>query len=164
MAGRGYLLLLAMAAIVVACPGGGTPAGSGGAGGTGGAGGCPDDKPMAAFALSVTASDGPVPADLQLDVKWSADTEPPFSLDDPSTYGSLDKSNVICNVGSDAPQDLDVLRCDLWTTGATEITLRAAGYDEHGETLEPLAPDACDQRVTKKVDIELAPEMAGRGK
>ncbi len=150
--------------MVAACRDQAPGPGAGGAGGgtaSGGMGGCPDDKPRAAFELAISAETGTVPNDLRMEVEWSAGVEPAFLLDDPSTYASLDRANVICDVDPEkpAPTDLSVLRCDLWTPGVTKLTITAAGYITHEETLKPQQFDDCAQLATKTVDVSLAREM-----
>lgn len=128
------------------------PSGGGGAGGgQGGGGGCPTG-PHAAFELTVTADDGPVPADAELEVAWSVGKQT-FSLDDPATWKSLVDGNVVCDVDPKAPppKDLAKLVCQLWTTGPTRVTVTAKRYETVEETLAPKIVEACDAPLTDKV-------------
>jgi hypothetical protein len=155
--------LLATAAT---CDEGGETATAGG--GNSGEGGCPTDgPPEALFTLKVTAMRGPVPGDTTVRVKWSAGEEPEFILDEPDSWKTLEQgSNLVCDIERDAgpPSDLDELRCELWTSGATEIEITAGGYLTHDETLMPKEIDGCDDPVPSELEVELVPDLdAGTG-
>lgn len=146
-------------ALLSGCDSGDTGAGGGGAGGAGGggAGGCLRE-PMPTFTLKVLAQNGgPVPPDTTILVHWSAGDEPPFHLDDPTTWSTLDISNITCDVDADAPPpaDLTVLACALWTMSPTEVTVSAEGHitEQHTYTAEPGAD--CNAEPTP-IEIELA--------
>jgi hypothetical protein len=110
---------------------------------------------------------GPVPGDTTVRVKWSAGEEPEFILDEPDSWKTLEQgSNLVCDIERDAgpPSDLDELRCELWTSGATEIEITAAGYLTHDETLMPKEIDGCDDPVPSELEVELVPDLdAGTG-
>jgi hypothetical protein len=133
--------------------------GSGGAGGSGG--GCPS-MPHPMFTVTITASDGAVPPDTSLAVKWSAGEEPLFSLNDPTTWKTLEEgANVVCDVSHNAPPptDLSELVCRLWTNGATKVVVSAAHYQNHTETLVALQSDPpCEGPIPQTVEIQLLPE------
>jgi hypothetical protein len=117
---------------------------------------------VALFTLHVTAANGNVPPDTTLRVRWSAGEEPLFVLSDPSTWGSVHEgANVECVVDRDAsvPADLEELVCDLWTVGATDIEVSAAGYITAEETLTPAQREECDGPVPSDVDIKLEPDQ-----
>jgi len=130
-------------------------------------GGCPGGPPQALFTVKVTAVDGSVPIDTSVLVKWSAGQEPLFLLSDPDTWKTLDdESNLVCTVDRDAgpPDDLAELSCELWTSGATELTVAATGYRSHEQTLVPAQVDGCDHPVPSEQAVELEPELdAGSG-
>jgi hypothetical protein len=111
-----------------------------GAGGEGG--GCPAPaEPM--LTLTISAVDGPLPPDTTLRVTWSAGHEPAFALDDPSTWQSLDEgANVVCDVDAKKAPPSE-LRCELWTSGPTEVVIDAKGYAPVDETFSPKNTDAC---------------------
>ena len=126
-------------------------------GGAHGAGGCPTG-PVPLYTLHLTAADGQVPPDLTLSVDWSAGNEPTFDLADPSTWKSVDDgSNVDCNVPAEAtpPVSLDELRCELWTSGPTDVAVEAAGYLTVEKTLTPPEVDECDVPVPSVTEVEL---------
>lgn len=143
------------------CDGGGG-GGAGGGAGAGGAGGCPS-HPEAMFTLTVRAADGPVPPDTTLEVSWSAANEPPFVLDDKSTWGTLDDSNVICAVDRalSPPLSLPELVCELWTGGVAQVRITAAGYEMVEQTLMAVMSEECEGFLPQSVDIELVPERDG---
>src|SRR5262245_46674077 len=134
LSGRAIACVLALPIVLAACNGAGTLSGSsgGGAGGGGAGGGGTGgmttttpttttclEVPQPTFALRVlAASGGPVPNDTTIEVIWSAGAEPPFHLDQPMTWGTLENSNIVCDVdpGAPPPQDLQVLTCALWTS------------------------------------------------
>ena len=129
-------------------------------GGAHGAGGCPTG-PVALYTLLMTATDGSLPSDMTLAVRWSAGEEPLFDLADPSTWQSVeDGSNVDCNVpaGATPPVDIEELRCELWTSGPTDVEVTAAGYLTVEETLTPPEVDECDVPVPSVTEVELSPD------
>lgn len=125
--------------------------------GTAGAGGCPSDA-QALFTLHVRAAQGHVPPDTELRITWSAQAEPPFELDDPETWPSVDDgANFECAVARDAslPVDLEELTCELWTNGATQVVASAAGYLTVDQTFTPAEREGCEGWVHSDVEIEL---------
>ncbi len=144
-----------------ACKNKGTGPGPGNQGG-----GCPGGPPQALFTIKVTAVDGYVPDDTTVIVKWSAGQEPSFVLSDSDTWLTLDESNLVCEVDSDGgpPTDLAELRCELWTSGTTELTVEATGYSSHEQTLMPATNDKCEHPVPSEHAVELEPAVdAGSG-
>jgi hypothetical protein len=98
--------------------------------------------PQPTFALRVLAAEGaPVPPDTTVEVMWSAGTEPVFHLDQPSTWGTLETSSLVCDVdpSQPAPVGLPVLTCALWTSSPTDVKVSAAGYvtKDHTYTADP---------------------------
>lgn len=130
------------------------------ASGSNGAGGC-DQSPKPMLTLSLRASDGDLPADTSIQVKWSAGTEPLFKLDDASTWQSLDDGgNVICDAATSQPSaPKKALTCELWTSGATEITASATGYVRATETFSPEQSERCNGPIPTAVSIELQPDL-----
>lgn len=68
--------------------------------------------------------------------------------------------------GADAGADAGVLRpstvvCDLWTNGAAEISVRAAGYPEFTEHLVAEMREECAGLVTVEIDRTLMHTDAG---
>jgi hypothetical protein len=93
--------------------------------------------------LTISAEDGPLPDDTTLRVTWSAGHEPAFALDDPATWQSLDEgANVVCDVDPSV-LPTSALRCELWTSGPTEVVIDAKGYAKVDETFSPEVTDAC---------------------
>jgi hypothetical protein len=131
--------------------------GSGGTGGTGqgGAGGCPTG-PHAAFTLTITAADGPVPEDTALEITWSAGKQS-FELDQPSTWKTLEDGNLVCDVDRKhgPPVGLEKLVCELWTSGAADLVVIARGYQKRTQTLSPTMSERCNGPLTTDVAIEL---------
>jgi hypothetical protein len=165
---RAFFTLSAFAlAVLAACtthaPGGSTASGTGGEGGEGGA--CPMG-PQAMFDLTITAADGAVPRSMTLDVSWSAGDEPTFSLDEPSTWKTIDdQANIVCDVDpmKPLPDPLPALVCHLWTAGPTKIVVKANGYTPFEMTYVPTHSDHCHALVPTAVSVELAPAPNGDG-
>jgi hypothetical protein len=134
--------------------------------GAGGAGGCPLSQPEALFTVIVSARGEALPNDTTLSVRWSAGAEPTFILGDRDTWHTLDDgSNVVCDIDHDAgvPSDLEELRCELWTSGATEIEVGASGFVTYLETVTPEEREGCDHPIPSEVTVELVPDLdAGR--
>jgi hypothetical protein len=133
-----------------------TGTGTGGAGGEGGA--CPMG-PQAMFDLTITAQGGDVPPTTSINVSWSAGEEPKFSLDQPSTWMTIEQANVICDVDATKPppEHLAALVCHLWTTGATNVVVKAKGYTTFDKTYASTFSDHCKALVPTAISIELAP-------
>ena len=134
-------------------------------GATGGAGGCPTGV-FPWFTLHVTAHDGALPPDTTVVVTWSVRVEPPFKLDDPSTWKTLEQgTNVVCSVDRDAapPTDLQELVCELWTNGATQVEVSATDYLTAEKTFTPAQRDGCTGPVPSDVAIEIVrdPDAGG---
>lgn len=127
-------------------------------GGEGGGGGCPVRLPEPQFVLEISAEDGPLPADTRVAAEWSAATEPPFVLSDPTTWKTLDDSvNLVCDVDRSKPPpvDLQLLVCELWTSGAVNLLVQGGGYVDHDETLQSVMDEKCNQPMTSRVSIVL---------
>jgi hypothetical protein len=154
-------LFVPLAIAFAACEDG--PSGStSGTSGSGGEGGC-SPAPEALFTLTVTAPNGPVPADIEVRVTWSAGEEPAFELDDPSTWRTLEEGNVVCDVERDAgpPIELAALVCHLWTSGATRVAIEASGYVDYDETFAPEQSELCEHPIPRAIDVLLTPETDG---
>jgi hypothetical protein len=161
----GKPLLLALGALAVigavaACQEVTPPSPAGTTGGTGGAGGACPMGPAPMFTLTITAAHGPVPADTQINISWSAGEEPAFALGDPMTWKTLDDANVICDVdrGKPPPEDLPALVCHLWTIGATQIEVRAASFTPFVKTFSPPVSAHCQGPVPTEINVRLDPQ------
>jgi len=133
------------------------PTGPGSTGtGSGGAGGCVI-APQPMFTLTLTAADGPLPADTSILVTWSAGDEPLFVLGDKTTWKTLEDSNVVCDIdpAQPPPTDLEELVCKLWTSGATMVVVEGTGYMKHEETFPSVQSEQCEGPVPSAVSIEL---------
>ena len=124
--------------------------------------------PQAMFNLTITAQGGDVPPTTTVAVSWSAGQEPTFSLDQPSTWMTIDQANVICDVDpkKPPPEHLPKLVCHLWTTGATNVIVMAKGYTSFEMTYASMFNDHCKAAIPTAIAIELAPapeEDAGPG-
>jgi hypothetical protein len=130
--------------------------GTGGGGGEGGA--CPMG-PQAMFDLTITATDGDVPPSTTVAVSWSAGQEPTFSLDQPSTWMTIDQANIICDVDAKKPPPEHLLKlvCHLWTTGATNVIVTAKGYTSFEMTYASMFSDHCKSLIPTAIGIELEP-------
>ena len=166
LAGFGVLCALAFGALLPAACDEETSAVASSSGAGGGDAGCYSGPPAPLFVITISAHAGPLPADTTLAVKWSAGEEPSFSLDDPSSWLSLeDGSNVVCGVDKDAglPLALDQLRCELWTSGATDLVITAGALPPYQQTLVPLQVPGCDEPVPQEIDVVVGVEPdAGR--
>jgi hypothetical protein len=125
-----------------------------------GEGGCPGGAPEALFSVTVRTADGePLPADTTVTVRWSVGEEPSFVLDDPNTWKTLDDGvNAVCEVGGGGGDSTLELRCELWTSGATEVEVTATGYLDLEKTLTPASKEGCDQPVPSEEELELLPD------
>lgn len=142
------------------------PPKSSGHGGAGGEGGCPVRLPEPQFVLEIRAEDGPVPVDTRVAAEWSAAEEPPFVLSDPTTWKTLDDSvNLVCNVDrtQPPPENLSVLVCELWTSGAVNLVVQANGYDSHEETLKPVMNELCGEPMSTTLSIVLHRPLVDAG-
>lgn len=129
-----------------------------GDGGAGGSGGCPVRLPEPQFVLEMSAEDGFVPKDLRVTAQWSAADEPPFVLSDPTTWKTLDEGvNLMCIVdrSKPPPEDLTVLKCELWTSGAVNVFVEATGYVSYEDTLKPLMNEVCGEPMSQTLPIVL---------
>jgi len=158
-----FLAGLALAAVASSACIPSDPTGTGGGGMDAGPDDCPTG-PEAMLNLTIKAASGPVPFDTVLQVSWSAGQEPPFDLDDPATWGTLDDgANVVCDVDPSAspPLMLDALVCHLWTSGVTQVDVTAVGYDPYDGTLKPDKSPTCGVPVPTAVAITLSPTADG---
>ena len=116
--------------------------------------------PQAMFELTITASDGPVPPSTRVDVSWSAGQEPTFILDDPWTWKTIEQANLICDVdpSKPPPHDLKALMCHLWTTGATNLIVKAKGYTRFEKTYVSTYSEHCESLVPSAISVEISPE------
>ena len=117
--------------------------------------------PKPSFSLRVLVSaGGPLPPDTTVEVRWSAAKEPPFHLDDPSTWSTLETANIVCDVDATMPPptDLAVLTCSLWTSGPTEVTVSAKGYITKDRTFTEDPSADCNPDPTP-IEMEMDPEM-----
>lgn len=108
--------------------------------------------------LLITGPAGHVPLDTRVMVSWSAGEEPPFVLDDKTTWLTLADGNVICDVDTSAPppSDLPELDCHLWTSGATHVEVRASGHEPYAATLKPKYSSICKGPIPTDVRVALA--------
>lgn len=161
----GIPLLVAITLGAGGCKGSG-PRGSSGDAGAGGEGGCPVHLPEPQFVLEIRAEDGAVPQDTRVMVQWSAADEPAFVLSDPTTWKTLDDSvNLVCMVDrtKPPPEDLSVLVCEVWTSGAVNLFVEAAGYSAHEETLKPVMNELCGEPMSTTVPIVLQRPLPDAG-
>ncbi|MBK8256374.1 MAG: hypothetical protein IPK82_27355 [Polyangiaceae bacterium] len=138
-------------------------AGTGGTGGaTSGGGGQCLRVPAPTFLLTVVEKNGgPVPPDTQVDVHWSAGDEPSFKLDEPSTWGSIETTNLVCEVDPTLPPptDLPMLLCALWTSSPAEVKVSATGFETHKDTYMAEPTAECNPDPTPiVVELEQAPQ------
>lgn len=115
--------------------------------------------PQAMFDLTITAADGAVPRSTTIDVSWSAGQEPTFALDLPSTWMTIEQANIVCDLDPTAPppKELAALVCHLWTTGATNLVVKAKGYTLFEKTYVPKYSDHCMALVPTGISVELSP-------
>ena len=131
-----------------------------------GMGGCHTGPPDPLFTLKVRQmSADPLPTDTAVTVNWSAGEEL-FALNDMQTWKTLeDGTNVECKVdrAGPVPQDLTELECELWTNGATEVTVAADGFVTVIETYQPMEIEGCMEPVPQTVEVEMVLDLdAGR--
>lgn len=121
--------------------------------------------PQAMFELTLKADEGPLPPSTKIDVSWSAGQEPTFALDDPSTWKTIEQANLVCDIdpSKPPPQDLAALVCHLWTTGATNLIVKAKGYTRFEKTYVSAYSDHCMSLVPTAVSVEISPEPQGMG-
>ena len=124
----------------------------------GGDAGCYSGPPVALFVLSIRAADGLLPEDTTVTVKWSAGDEPPFILNDQSTWMTLEQgANVVCDVDHDAAAipEIEELRCELWTSGATEVTVTGGELPPYESTPTPMEQPGCEEPIASEIEIVL---------
>ncbi len=107
----------------------------------------PDDCPKAqpAFHVTLTASDGPLPADTTLRVTYGGQSEEYALLSPPAqpavvycTPQYADDADAAADADADAgTRDVVALSCDLWTQAAATIEVQAADYPKLTADLEP---------------------------
>lgn len=107
---------------------------------------CPPSGPT--FRVLLTASSGPLPADTRIAVKYGAGVE--------EYPGDAGKS-VFCH---DVPGDPDAgareaISCELWTSGAADVSVTASGCCPIEKTLRAERDD-CGLELTE-VPLELEP-------
>jgi hypothetical protein len=126
---------------------------------------CPSEILGPLFTVTITAEGGVLPPDMSVIVDWSAGTEPPFVLSEPSTWLTPeDGANVVCDIGEgESPEALGALRCELWTSGPTEVFVAAKDFREHKETLTPGKDDDCEGPMPTAVEIDLRREDKDAG-
>lgn len=119
----------------------------------------------ATFHLVVDAAEGPVPGDVQIDVRYAGGQELYDALD---PDGSL--KVVFCEaertgdagVPADAGQDnrpIDRVFCELWTDGPATVRVRASGYPEVVRDIEPEWDDDCGLVLTEaRITLEREPQ------
>ena len=115
-----------------------------------------------AFRLTLSAEDGPLPADTALEVVFGGGDET-WAAADPGAPGK----SVFCrpglaDPGADAtPPDasfpdggaIDAITCELWTSGAARVTVHASGYADVDRELA--AESGACGLVTKDVAVVL---------
>lgn len=138
--------------------------------------GCPDDPPescgqgQAAFSVTLTAGDGPLPEDTAFKVRHGAGEEV-FDLDGPCLASDV----LFCSPpsrGCDEPQDaadwdgstgappVEALVCELWTNGAALVSVTASGYPDIDRNLAARSNGSCIETV----DVELKLERVDGGR
>lgn len=126
--------------------------------------GCGPDKPnctgpVPAFHVELTLQDGPLAADTVVDVKYGGTGTDQFSLAEPHANHKVifctpskrdckpqgvagEAAGAAGDAGSagDSPSGssgVESLCCDLWTAGATTLTVHATGLDSMAHRLYP---------------------------
>jgi hypothetical protein len=119
-----------------------------------GALGCSEEEPKedcparAAFHVVVRAEGAVLPGETLITVDHGAGTEE-YRLDAPSTAPEI----LFCeplwlDAGADAAStDASSVSCELWTQGATEVTVSAPGYPPLEKQLEVETEDGCIRTV-----------------
>jgi L-ascorbate metabolism protein UlaG (beta-lactamase superfamily) len=164
---RGYALLVVtlLAVIWGACDEETNGTGTGGS--SAGGGGCAPGQPAPLFTVTIQADPGPLPADTTVVVNWSAGEEPIYVLGDTTTHKTLeDGSNLTCEtaLGQGGGTPGEVLRCELWTSGTTEVDITASGYVAVSQTLLPAKRDDCDEPMPSEVEIVIDEDQGGGGR
>lgn len=121
--------------------------------------------PQAMYDVTIKAADGPLPLSMTIDVSWSAGQEPRFELDNPSTWKTIDEANLVCDIdmSKPPPEDLKELVCHLWTTGATDMVVKAKGYTVYDKTYTSTYSEHCMKLVPTAVSVEIKPAPTGTG-
>jgi hypothetical protein len=157
--------LLFVLVIAAACTTPKPPSGSGGGGqpSVGEGGYCPMG-PTSLLNLTILAAEGPVPLDTQLQVKWSGTDAETFKLDDKTTWKTLeDGVNLVCEIDltQPPPADLTTLVCHVWTNNATDVVVRATGYETYEKTHPLKQSQHCGGPVPSDVEVTLYQVMDG---
>lgn len=111
---------------------------------------CP--APRAAFALSLSAQDGELPSDTQLDVTFSAGREV-FALAEPGQ--ALEA--VRCETVVEAERVV-ALSCALWTDGPADVAVTATGFNSLRQSLAHEVDDCGVRTVDVELELEPKPE------
>ena len=71
--------------------------------------------------------------------------------------------NLVCDVDVDAGPvtELDSLRCELWTSGATELIVTGGELPMHEQTLVPLDVPGCDEPAASEIEVVLGEPLDG---
>ena len=99
--------------------------------------GCPARRP--AFELHVSASDGPLPADTTVEVRYAGSAVETYRLGDEP---AVEPEVVFCDpVASDAgagthPLVIVAVDCTLWTDGAAVVTVQSSRHEAVSRELD----------------------------
>jgi hypothetical protein len=111
--------------------------------GSGGGGGCLLAPHPNFFVDIRSTGDASLPDDTSIVALWSGGEAGPWVLDDPTTWRSLEASDLVCDIDRANPTaSLKALHCEVWTTGPTRIRVDAVGFSTFDRTLVP-APLPC---------------------
>ncbi len=109
-----------------------------------------------AFQLSLSASEGPLPPDTVLRVKYGGGLEE-YRLNDLVHTQEV----VFCQhrldggLPAEAGVPVDELYCEMWTQGAATVTVEATGYPDLEQKIEAQAKDRCILTVDVSLRLDL---------
>lgn len=122
-----------------------------------------DAGPRAAFEVRVSALAGALPGDAKLAVRYGGGTEEVALAAPPSSprvvFCRLERADAGAPGDGGPGGDVHAAVCDLWTSGAAAVTVRATGYPELARELDAERDD-CGIR-TVPVELVLGSDAGG---
>lgn len=121
---------------------------------------CPAPQP--AFKVLLRASNGNLPADTSMEVKFGAGVET-FELASSDTFLETVRCRLSEVDGGDwdaGTEDVPAVSCDLWTQGAASVKVLATGYPPLEEALTAETGE-CDEIMTVEEELVLRPADGG---
>jgi hypothetical protein len=125
-----------------------------------------------AFRLLVTAPQGSLPDDTQLEMNYQGNLHARFGLAAQTVsedlccaaHGAVPTRFEGTPCQQDAgsfPDDVAAIACDVWSNGAASVTLSASGYETRVYELEAEVDEECETILTSEQHLQLQRGDAG---